>query len=751
MFAATMSLIPALAAAAGVEERENDSAEKVEKLDSVVVSASRAGKSTPVTYTMVGKEQLRKSNPINSLPMTLNLQPSVVAVNEGGTGLGYSKMTIRGSKGSQINVTLNGITLNDAESQEVFWVNIPVLGSLLSGVQLQRGLGTSANGAGAFGASINMNTASAGASPRFNAEISGGSYGTVTTSVAASSGLTKSGVYAQGVFSYGRTDGYIRNAKANVLSGMAVLGWMNENNSLKLTYLAGDQHTGLTWNGISYNSYKVNPRYNSAGEYYDDEGNVHYYDNETDNYTQHHLQLNYTRAFSYGVTWSNTINYTKGDGYYENYKTEKKFSDYGMDTPLDGEGNPVKRSDFIINKAMDNYYLVFNSDVKYHSDKVDFTGGINLSRYNGNHFGNVLWSKYYGESFRYPDEWYRNNGLKQEANVYARAEYTPLDWLTAYADLQYRHVSLKMKGEDDDFSPLDYNTSWDFFNPRAGLTFHKAGHKAYVSAALGHREPGRSDIKEVIITNNLGGNREQLKPEKMVDVEVGYVFSAPKVTASANVYLMEYWDMLLETGRLSDVGYAIKENVGRGWRRGVELAVAWQPASVLRVDANLTLSTNKIKDYVAYVAEYDNLDDWNFLGHKTTSYSKTTMLMSPSVVANGQLSLTPFKNICSNSLKTTTLSIDGKFVGKQYWDNTQTSSRCIPSYFVANVSLSHEFSLRYGVLGLGAYVNNALNTRYYADAWVYRAYFKAEDYNHQEEGVFPQAPINFMFKVSYRF
>ncbi|MGN1210106.1 MAG: TonB-dependent receptor [Candidatus Cryptobacteroides sp.] len=752
-YAALLALVPFTAEAAGDEGVKKDSEPDVleDRLDSIVVSASRAGKSTPVTYTMVSKENLKASNPINSLPMTLNLQPSVVAVNEGGTGLGYSKMTVRGSKGSQINVTLNGITLNDAESQEVFWVNIPSLSNILSSVQLQRGLGTSANGAGAFGASINMNTASVGSVPHFSTEISGGSFGTLTGTVTASTGLTKSGVYAQGAFNYGRTDGYIRNAKANVLSGMAVLGWMNEKNSLRLTYLVGDQHTGLTWNGISYNSYKTDPRYNSAGEYIDDDGNICYYDNETDNYTQHHVQLNYTRAFEHGVTWSNTANLTKGDGYYENYKTGKKFADYGLDVPTDSEGNQIKRSDFIINKSMDNYYLVYNSDVKYHNDQLDFTGGINLSRYRGYHFGNVLWSKYYGLDYTYPNEWYRNSGIKQEANVYARAEYTPVSWLTAYADLQYRHVSLKMSGPDDDFSPLDYSTKWDFFNPRAGITFHMNGHKAYVSAALGHREPGRSDIKEVIITNNLGGNREELKPEKMLDVEIGYVFSAPNVTASANVYLMEYWDMLLETGRLSDVGYAIKENVGRGWRRGVELAVAWQPSSVLRVDANLTLSTNKIKDYVAYLAEYDNLYDWNFIGHKTTSYSQTTMLMSPSVVANGQISLTPFKNICNNSLKTTTLTLNGKFVGKQYWDNTHSASRCIPSYFVANVALSHEFSLPYGVLGLGAYVNNALNTLYYADAWVYRAYFRAEKYEYQEEGVFPQAPINFMFKVSYSF
>ena len=621
IYSALVALIPFSAAAAENE----DEIELKDRLDSVVVSASRAGKNTPVTYTMVGKEQMRRTNPINSLPMTLSLQPSVVAVNEGGTGLGYSKMTIRGTKGSQINVTLNGITLNDAESQEVFWVNIPALTNILSSVQLQRGLGTSANGAGAFGASVNMSTASVGTDSYANLDISYGSYNTFSATVAAGTGLTKSGFYLDLAYSRGYTDGYIRNAKARVQSAYAAIGWMKGNNSLKLTYLMGDQHTGITWNGIDLETYETDRRYNSAGEYTDIYGNVHYYDNQTDNYTQHHLQLNYTHQFPKNVTWSTTFNFTKGDGYYEEYETGKGVSDYNLQKMLGIEefapayaqldpstgspvpdGDPVMTTegDFIEREAMDNYYLVLNSEVRYTGNKMNFTGGINLSRYDGDHIGQLLWGNRLPEGFDYDaynaaHTWYLNNGLKNEVNVFARAEYSPVEWMTAYADLQYRGVSLKMAGPDDDGSPLDYSTSWNFFNPRAGLTFSWAGrHKAYVSAALGNREPGRSDIKDVIITNNLiyqnggDGKREDLKPEKMVDVELGYTYSAPKVTASANLYFMEYFDMLLETGRLSDSGYAIKENAGRGYRRGIELAVAWDALPWMRIDANTTLSLN---------------------------------------------------------------------------------------------------------------------------------------------------------------
>lgn len=741
-YAALSVLVPFSAAAAENEAavKAGSEEEMTDKLDSVVVSASRAGKNTPVTYTMVGKEQLRENNPVNSLPMLLNLQPSVVAVNEGGTGLGYSKMTIRGTKGSQINVTLNGITLNDAESQEVFWVNIPSLTSLLSSVQLQRGLGTSANGAGAFGASVNMSTASVGSDPYARAEVSAGSYNTFMATVGAGTGLTRSGVYFDFAYTRNYTDGYIRNAKAKVQSAYAALGWMNETNSLKLTYLMGDQHTGITWNGIDLATYATNRRYNSAGEYYDEFGNVHYYDNETDNYTQHHLQLNYTHQFPQNVVWSTTLNFTKGDGYYEDYYMDQAFSDYNFpakDNPVIIDGVSYDAGDMIVQEAMDNYYLVLNSEVRYTGEKLNVTGGVNLSRYDGGHIGNLLWSQVHGDSYDYAayndaHTWYYNTSLKQEVNVFARAEYTPVKWMTAYADLQYRGISLSMNGPDDDAGMLDYRTTWNFFNPRAGLTFNWTGrNKAYISAALGNREPGRSDIKENIKSINSGSHEGMsIRPEKMVDVEIGYQYTAPKVTVSANLYFMEYFDMLLETGRLTDVGYAIKENVDRAYRRGIEMGVAWQPKPWFRLDANSTLSMNKVRDYRMYDSD-NNLVD----------YGRVTMLMSPSVIGMLQLSFTPFRNIFDNSLKTTTLSINGKYVGKQYADNTQNEALTVPAYLVSNLALTHEFNVGSGRLGLGGYINNLFNNMYFADASVWGT----------DMYVYPQAPINFMLRISYNF
>ena len=748
--AALCSLIPFSAAA--VEKEATD--EKVERLDSVVVSTSRAGKDTPVTFTMIGRESLIRTNPLNSLPMNLSLQPSVVSVNEGGTGLGYSKMTVRGSKGSQINVTLNGITLNDAESQEVFWVNIPALSSMISSVQLQRGLGTSANGAGAFGASINMSTASVGADPFATAEMSAGSYGTFISTFAAGTGLMKSGLYFNAAYSRGLTDGYIRNAYADVQSAIAVLGWMNERNSLRLTYLMGDQHTGITWEGISLEQYEVDRRYNPAGEYYDQFGNVHYYDNETDNYAQHHLQLNYTRSFTERLTWSTTFNYTRGDGYYENYKAGKSFSKYLMDAP---EG--VEEGDFITREALANDYYVLNSDIRYSSRRLSLTAGVNLSRYDGDHIGKVLWNNVLGDTFDYDaHEWYLNNGLKQEASAFVRGEVLCCEGLTAYADLQYRGIWLDMSGPEDDGVLLDHKDNWQFFNPRAGLSYRwSPSSRVYASAALGHREPGRSDIKELILDANkslsagVASRGVDIRPEKMLDIEAGYEYFTEKLSLSANLYMMEYWDMLLETGKLTDVGYAVKENVPRSWRRGVELAAAWKALSWLQIGGNMTLSTNKIRAYTAYYEMYDNMNDWNYLGQHQVKFENTDILMSPSLVGTANVTFRPFV-LADNSLNSAYLSLNGKYVGKQYYDNTSSSDREIPAYFVADLSAGYEVPVKKSSsLTFSFHVQNLFNNMYYADAWLWRAYFQQENAFYAETGIYPQAPVNFMLKVAWRF
>ena len=713
--------------------------EKTERLDSVVVSASRAGKQTPVTFTNVAKDALGAANPTNSLPMALNLLPSVVTYNEGGTGLGNSAMTIRGSKGSQINVTLNGITLNDAESQEVFWVNIPALSSLISSVQVQRGLGTSANGAGAFGASLNMNTAFVTPDPWAKIDFSGGSYNTFMTTLSGSTGLSEKGFYGSAAYSHGSTDGYIRNAFVQSQSAFVALGWLRGANSLRLTWLMGQQRSGITWDGIDLEQYEKDRTYNGAGEYYDELGNVYYYPNQTDNYVQHHLQLNYTHSFGSHLSWANTLNYTRGEGYDEYYKVNRKLKNFGVAFP-DGDNYP-SRSDMIYQKKMDNDLWVFNSNLRYRSESLDLTGGVNLSRYRGGHWGEVLWVKAFGDDVEPRYDWYRHEGVKWDASAFVRAEYKPLDWITAYADLQYRGIRYSFAGSDDDWLEfgrkeedlLDYRQDWHFFNPRAGVTAQLGRHKLYASAAWGNREPGRSDIKE-----NVKGEGAPIRPEKMLDVEAGWQFASEALTLSANLYLMEYWDMLLETGRLSSSGYALKENVPRSWRRGMELSAAWQVFSWMRLDGNLTLSMNQIRDYTSYVT----IDDYSGRTHPV-NYGKTQMLMSPSVIGMGVITIRPWRN--------GSLAWDGKYVGKQFIDSSMREEMAIPAYFVSSLSLSHKFSWNKASLTLSAYVNNLFNHLYYASGWRWEEYNEASGTITSGVGVYPQAPRNFCIKCGLTF
>lgn len=681
-----------------------------ERLDSVVVSATRAGKNTPVAFDNVPREALRQANPAHSLPMALNLLPSVVTYNEGGTGLGNSAMTIRGSKGSQINVTLNGITLNDAESQEVFWVNIPSLTALLSSVQVQRGLGTSAAGAGAFGAGINMNTAFVGADPTAAVEWSAGSYGTFIGSSAVSTGLLPSGFYANLAWNLGFTDGYIQGANVGSTSLFAVLGWMGSGHSLRLTYLMGDQRSGITWDGISLEQYEQDRRYNPAI------GN-------TDNYAQHHLQLNYTRAFDGGLSWTTTFNYTRGDGYDEYFKHNKKYANYGI--PGGGRGDIAYR------KRMDNDLWVLSSTLRYRGAQWELTGGVNAGFYRGGHWGEVLTAQ---------ADWYDNLGQKLDASAFARAEWRPLQWLTAYGELQYRAVHYRLTGVDSDWleygaqeaDRLNYERLWQFLNPRAGVTASWGRHRLYASAAIGHREPGRADIKE-----NVKGTGAPIEPEAMLDLELGYRYSGSTLEASAGLYAMEYKDMLLETGLLSDSGYALKENVPRAWRRGIELQFAWRPRPWLEMDGNCTLSMNEIADYTSYVP-YEDYSDTH-----PVHYGRTTMLMSPSAIGMARVSVVPWHGAL--------LTLDGKYVGRQFLDNSMRESLAVPAYYVVGLSLGQSFALRCGTLSVTAYVNNLLNHLYYAAGWRYETYDPVSGRITTGVGVYPQAPRNFMLKARLTF
>ena len=709
-----------------------------EHLDSIVVSAQRASIKTPVTFTQVSGKELGRNSQSHSLPMMLGLQPSVVATTEGGLGLGYTKMSVRGSDETRTNVTINGIAMNDSESQQVFWVNLPSIHSFLGSAQLQRGVGTSSNGAGAFGASLNLQTASNKLKPYGAAEVSVGSYGTFMNTIGAGTGISPKGFSFDALYSHGQTEGYIRNAKADLNSLYLSGSWRGDGKQLKLSYILGDQVTGITWEGVSPQMYEVDRRYNVAGEYFDEQGNVHYYDNETDNYQQHYVQAAYTQAFGNFLSWNTTFNFTKGDGYYENYKGDTKFSKYGLE-PVEG----LKRSDFIVQQAMDNSFYAANTALVYDRVGLKASAAVSYSFYDGNHFGDMLWCKHL--ALETPYRWYENTGTKQDYSAYAKAEWDFAKNFTAFADLQYRGVSYELAGMDKDFAKLNWAHKYNFFNPKGGITFSPdEWQHFYASVAVAHREPSRSDIKESI----KSGAADALRAERLLDYEIGYRFAREKVTLSANVYFMEYKDQLVATGKLSEVGYVIKENIPCSYRRGVELAGAWQVLRWLKLDGNLTLSRNKAVDYTAYVDTYDNASDWNPVAQTEVFFEKTNLILSPEVIGMLMASVSPGAGF--------DFSLNGKFVGKQYMDNFNSQISEVPAYFVASLNLGKEFSLRRGeafspVLRLSVAVDNLLNNKYYSYGWIYQAWFADGSAPYVEQGVYAQAPTNFMVKAAFKF
>ena len=708
---AAFALLPLCAGAQDAQD------EKVETLDSTVVTAFRAGARTPVAHTDISKTALKSVSTLSSLPMALSLQPSVVSMNEGGTGLGYSKMRLRGSDATRINVTVNGITLNDAESQEVFWVNIPGLSGMLNSVQLQRGIGTSVNGPGAFGGSINMQTALPQGQPYGEVELSAGSYRTAIVSAAAGSGRMANGLSLDLRYSYNQTEGYLDNAWARLNSFFGGVSWLKGNNSLKFNYILGSQHSGITWEGCPPEMLETNRRYNPTVC----KGQMEGYQGDSDNYIQQHFQGVFTHQFSSSLVWTSTLHYTDGSGYYENYKSKNK------ETGVKG--------DFWLRQAMANGYYAANTALKWNTPGLSVIADLAYSYYNGDHFG-----FYCNADGTQDDSYYLNNGKKGDLATFIRGEWRPAEALNLYADLQYRNIAQTISGDDKDHVSLAFERNYNFFNPKGGVSWQvtPAGN-LYASVAMGHREPSRSDIKESI----KSGREDEIRPERMLDYEFGYNHTGSRIALGVNVYLMEYKDQLLATGLLSETGYAIKQNVPKSYRRGVELTAGAQATPWLKAEGNLTLSTNKILDYTQYVDIYDNPDydtGWNYVGQKAEHYDKTDILLSPRAIGMAALTFTPLKDL--------EFKLSWKYVGKQYWDNTASEERMLKAY--DTFSLQGHYALTDNVK-MSIFVDNLLSRKYEADAWVYRAVFQDGSAPYTEAGLFPQAPCNAIFKLTVNF
>ncbi len=706
----------------------------------VIVSAIRASAKTPVAYTNITKADIQARQVGDDIPYLLSLSPSAVTTSEAGLGLGNTALRIRGTDPSRINITANGIPINDPESQSVFWVNMPDFSSSVEEIQIQRGVGTSTNGAAAFGATINMSTSNYKANPSATISSTAGSYGTFVNSAQVSSGLINNRFAFDARYSDLQSDGYVRRAFSDhhslFLSGIM----MGDHNLLKATIIHGKQQTGISWNGATREEMDADHRYNSAGRYTDENGTVRFYDNETDNYTQNHYQLAYSHILNNHFDISTTLHYTYGEGFYENYKEDRKFSKYGWDKVVVGN-QTIDRTDAIQQKWMENHFYGITLAGNYHLHNLNLSVGGGWNHYDGDHFGEVIWMRHMG-SHEKGDRWYFNNGDKKDFNIFAKSNWQPVEKLNVMVDLQYRTIDYGITGEDDDNIMMDIHHSYNFFNPKAGLYFDLNNkNQIYASFGISNREPTRTNFKDA-----KGDDNATPQAERLYDWEAGYRFQSNRFSANVNLFYMSYKDQLIPTGEKSDTGSDIMTNVEKSYRAGAELMAGVKITSRLAWDANLTLSANKIKNFIFQGALLDA--NWEETG-RTVSYDlgTTDIAFSPNVVGSSIISFTPVPQF--------KIAFISKYVGEQYFDNTSSADRQLDAYFINNLQLDyHLFPQKMQRISFQLLINNLFDLKYENNAYGGASFFENGANKPIEETwayYYPQAGTNVMGKITLSF
>ncbi|HOF21712.1 MAG TPA: TonB-dependent receptor [Bacteroidales bacterium] len=700
----------------------------------VIVNATRAGSRSPMAYTSVDRETVSDRNSGLDLPFLLSLTPSLVETSESGNGIGYTSLRIRGTDASRINVTVDGIPANDSESQQVFWVNLPDMASSVDNIQVQRGAGTSSNGSGAFGATLNIQTTTAGNEPFAQIGTSLGSFNTSRKMIAAGTGLLADR-FAFGLrLSDVKSDGYVDRTGSDHRSAFINGILRGTRSSLKAGIILGEEHTGIGWVGVPAEMLSVNRKYNPAGEYTDMNGVVRYYDNESDNYRQNHYRIVYDARRGENFSFSSALHYTHGTGYYEQYRENARLSSYGL-PEISLNGSVITRSDLVRRKWMKNDFYGLVSSFRYRNEKLEAVLGGGASHYSGDHYGRLIWMRHTGDLEK-DHQWYLNSGIKREFSIYGKIDYSLTGKLSFFADLQYRHINYRMKGIDDDLKDLDQKHYFRFFNPKTGL-FYSIDRKqdAYLSFSVARREPTRTDFKEA-----ADDPRATPKHETLLDTELGYKRRAERYSVAANMYAMFYRDQLVPTGELSSTGRSIMTNVPKSHRLGIELISALKPAAFFNWDFSITLSRNKITGFTGYYIDY-NTSDWSE-EYKSKDLGTVDIAYSPSLTGVSDIEFRVFKN--------TDLHFISKYVGKQYFDNTMNSERMIDPYFVNNFRIDSEpvvrglkntrFQFMLNNIFNSMYVSNAYGGSWYEDGiektWAY---------------YFPQAGINFMLRAEVLF
>ena len=691
-------------------------------LRSAEVVAVRAGERAPVAQSTLTREELARINTGVDLPILLDAQPSVVTTTDAGTGIGYTGLRVRGTDPTRINVTVNGVPINDAESQAVFWVNMPDLASSTQDVQLQRGVGTSTNGPGAFGASINLRTTTVNEDPFGEVSAFGGSFNTRRFTARAGTGTSAGGLSLDARLSHIASDGYIDRASADLKSYFVQGAWAGRTRSLRFITFGGREVTDQAWAGVPREVIDTNRTYNP-----------YTYANEVDDYRQTHYQLLLDQQLGARTTINLTGFRTDGRGFFESYEDEADLGFFGIGAPVIG-GDTVRTGDLVQRRWLDNTLLGVNASLTHGFRAHQLIVGGSYSDYRGDHFGEVIWARFAGATAP-GDRYYANDARKRDANAFVKLTYSVGDRVQLYGDVQVRQVDHAFLGFDDELDNVTQNAAFTFFNPKAGVDWrvHEGG-RMYASAAVANREPNRDDF-----TETTPGSRPT--SERLVDVEAGYERRSGRLAVGLNGYYMDYTDQLVLTGELNDVGAALRTNVPRSYRAGLELTWALRPVRRLLWKGNATWSRNRILDLVEYV------DDWDTGGQQAVRYADTPIAFSPEWIAGSELAFTLWDKTDRGRADIAWVT---KFVGEQFLDNSGSAARRLDAFVVNDLRLNASLHrlLRIPTIDLTLTVRNILNEQYENNGWSYS--FIEGGTRRELVGLYPQAPIHVLGGVTVR-
>ena len=696
------------------------SQKKTDTLDlpPVEVRAVTASKTAPFAKTNLDKKEIGKQNLGQDLPFLLNQTPSVVVNSDAGNGVGYTGIRIRGTDATRINVTLNGIPYNDAESQATYFVDLPDFASSVNRIQIQRGVGTSTNGAGAFGATINFSTNEVNKTRYAEFNNSYGSFNTWKNTIKAGTGLLGNHFTVDARVSKISSDGYVDRASSNLKSAYLSAAYLSDKNDIRLNVFSGKEKTYQAWYGVSESDLHSNRTINYAGM----EKPGAPYENETDNYQQDNYQLFFTHRFNPGLSFNVAAFLTNGNGYYEEYRAAQNYSDYGLVYPVIA-GDTIFETDLTRQLWLKNHFYGSTFSLQHQSSKTNLIFGGAITKYDGAHFGEVIWSEH---PWNGPTRWYDLDAFKQDINLYVKWQQDISDKTQVFADAQYRRVKYDLLGFEHNPALFIYN-NYNFFNPKIGLSYHQDDWLIYGSYSRAHKEPNRDDFE--------AGLTQQPRPEKLNDWEAGIERKNSRYFLSANMYYMKYKDQLVLTGKINDVGSYTRTNIPNSYRMGIELQSSTNFNPWLRAHANLTFSQNKILDFTEYIDDYDNG------AQKTNQYQKTDISFSPQVVGSAAITIIPIRNLSFDFLS--------KYVGKQFLDNTSNEVRKLDAYFTEDVRASYSFTKNWlKNVDVIFQLNNVFNKKYEPNGYTFSYYYNSQLTT--ENYYYPMAGINFFTGVNIR-